>query len=179
MQEEGLRCVKAKGSAAERSILMRCEGGVAAATPCLLPVPLPGSLCTAAGSCTAVLLQHSTPDRLPKSRRPGHPWSRCQKRQAALDRTWPFCSLPTAASTSGPMQSSTFSTVVPSSSLRRGTTGVSRNLSSGPSFGRPCAIISRRESRDCICRQMPAALQARQLGRQPVTWTMLTGMRMH
>lgn len=52
--------------------------------------------------------------------------------------TWPFCILPTAALTSGPMQSSTFSTCVPSSSDRRGTTGVSLNLSSGPSFGRPC-----------------------------------------
>ena len=49
----------------------------------------------------------------------------------------------TAALGSAPMQSFVFLTGLPRSSARRGTTGVRRNLSSGPDLGRPrCEVTT-------------------------------------
>jgi hypothetical protein len=53
------------------------------------------------------------------------------------ERTEPFEACSTADATSSPMQSWIALTSTPRSSLRRGATGLRRNLSSGPDFGRP------------------------------------------
>lgn len=73
-------------------------------------------------------------------RAPGCPSrSRPPPRPAVLycPHTSPFFSAATCFSTSAPMQSLAFWTGLPSSSARRGATGVRRNLSSGPFLGRP------------------------------------------
>lgn len=56
-------------------------------------------------------------------------------------RTWPSLRAVIMPSTSGPMESLAFSTLTPSNWVRRGTTGSSLNLSSGPDFGRPCVHV--------------------------------------